>query len=165
MVLPDSGGSLEPVKLNTINPHSNLLVPWVFAQMFKFIVKLAPEITLGKLVAYVALPILILVGLCMVAYEIETAHLALNKYGKATDILKDVDALMSSSNDPTIVSALEIIAANIQNILAETGEIDRSLTTTQHRVALMLILGLPWAVLSILGIREGIRREPDWQYD
>lgn len=101
-------------------------------------------------------------GLGVVGYEIETANFALEKYARAAGVLKDLDAV-SSSKDSRIGSAADVIVGRVEDILAETRP-DPSLSESQHRMALALILGLPWAVLSIAGIVEAVRREPDWQY-
>ena len=110
----------------------------------------------------IILAITVLAGLSVVSYEIQTANFTLDKYAQATAILKDIDAL-SSSQDTSIAVLADAMVVSIEEILSET-EADPSLSEFQHRLALTLIIGLPWLLLSIIGIVEGVRRVPDWQY-
>ena len=48
-------------------------------------------------------------------------------------------------------------------MLAETQG-TAALSPGGHRIALALIVGLPWLVLSVVGLVEAVRRNPDWQY-
>ena len=98
----------------------------------------------------------------MVAYEIETANFALEKYARAAAILKDLDAVSSSTNEG-IAAATDLVAERVGELLA-TARADPSLNENQHRVALALIASLPWLVLSAIGVLEAVRRVPDWQY-
>lgn len=104
----------------------------------------------------------VVAGLGVTMYEIETASFALEKYAKAASILKDLDAVSSSKNSD-VVAVAAVTTDRLREILAESHA-DRSLSDAEHRVALALILGLPWVVLSVIGVVEGVRREPDWQY-
>ena len=117
-------------------------------------------LTVTKLV--VILVVVVAAAGGVVAYEIQTANFELDKYAKTATLLKDLDALSLSENS-SIATTADIIVGRVARILEE-HQADRSLSEGQHRVALALILGLPWAVLSMTGIFEGIRKEPDWYY-
>ena len=101
-------------------------------------------------------------GLGVVVYEIETASFALDKYGRVATMLKDLESTSRSTNE-SIASSTALIADELEELLAGTGA-PSALSVREHRIALALIVGLPWLVLSIVGIVEGVRREPDWQY-
>ena len=110
----------------------------------------------------VVLALAIAGGVAVVVYEIQTANFALYKYARAAAILKDLEEASTSTN-VGIASAAGVVADRVGELLAETGA-DPSLSETDHRVALALIVGLPCLVMSIVGVVEGLRREPDWQY-
>ena len=123
------------------------------------------RLTQGRLTGsklLVTVVISVIAGLGVVAFEIQTANFVLEKYARSTAILMDLDAL-SSSDDPRIGPLADSLVEGIENILSE-HQADPSLSDTQHRIALAMIMGLPWLVLSIIGIVEGVRRVADWQY-
>lgn len=88
--------------------------------------------TTRKLV--VMLVVVVVAGLGVSAYEIETASFALEKYAKAAGILKDLDTVSTSENT-NIASVAEVLAGRVREILVETRE-DPSLSENEHRVAL-----------------------------
>ena len=101
-------------------------------------------------------------GLGVVVYEIETANFSLERYARAAAILKDLDASSTSTNE-RIATAANLVAGRVGELLVETRT-DPALSERGHRIALTLIVGLPWLVLAVVGVVEAVRREPDWQY-
>ena len=100
--------------------------------------------------------------LAVVIFEIQTANFALEKYARATAILKDLDGL-SSSEDARIAPLADSLVDRVATILSET-QANPSLSATGHRLALVMIMGLPWLILSTIGVVEAVRRVEDWQY-
>ena len=90
------------------------------------------------------------------------ANFALERYAKAAEILKDVESTSRSMNED-IASASELVAARVGELLGERRAAP-ALSASRHRVALALIVGLPWLVMSVVGVVEAVHREPDWQY-
>ena len=119
-----------------------------------------PPFTTTKLL--IILVLAVVGGLAVVVYEIETANFALEKYARAAAVLKDLDAVSSSTNEG-VAAAADLVTDRVGELLA-MARADPSLTENQHRLALALIASLPWLILSIIGVVEAVRREPDWQY-
>lgn len=105
----------------------------------------------------------VVLGLALIIFLIETGDTELETYAKAAVVLKNLEDL-ASSNNQDVVSASETIAGQVKDIVASAADTDRLLSEGGHRTALALVMGLPWAAFSLVGIVEGIRREPDWEY-
>ena len=106
----------------------------------------------------------VVLGLVVAIYLIETADTELERYAKAAAVLKDLEGVMTASGNPDVISASETIAERVTDIVAEATETDESLSDGWHRAILALVMGLPWAVFSMVGVVEGTRRESDWEY-
>lgn len=130
--------------------------------LFDLVGKLIEGFLRGKIVA--SLVGSVLLGLGVAVYLIETADTELEQHARAAAILKDLEVVMTASENPDVVSAAATIARRVKEIVAEATEANGSLSEEGHRVVLALIMGLPWAVLSLIGIVEGVRRESDWEY-
>lgn len=101
--------------------------------------------------------------LVTVAHEIFTSRLALDKYASAASLLRDLDFLTRSENEAVSSSANQILR-EVESIVKGAAEEHQRLSPTQHRIALAFVMGFPWVALSLVGVVEAFRHEPDWEY-
>ena len=102
----------------------------------------------------------------IVAYAWWAPLFELEKYRKGVkgvEILRDVNEIMLSSEDPELRALSLEITDRVRRLL-EVVKSESMLSDFDERFAVALIMAVPWAVFSLAGVVEALRREPDWEY-
>ncbi|SFX42114.1 hypothetical protein [Marinospirillum alkaliphilum] len=130
-------------------------------QILEFLEKTISELSAKRVAVICATLAVGIIGI--VSYELATSTFRLDKYQKAADLLSSLEPLLESRNE-TVRSSAQEMAANVKSImLNEPGE-SFGLTSDQHRIALVILMSVPWIILSFVGIIEKFKGDPDWAY-
>jgi hypothetical protein len=130
-------------------------------QSLEFIEKTISDFSIKRIAILFLL--LALGVIATVSYELTTSTFRLDKFLKASELLVELEPLISSKNELVRDSAEEIIE-QVQAILLQEQNSNIGLTTEEQRWALVILMSVPWILFSLAGIYEAFAKEPDWAY-
>ena len=116
---------------------------------------LITALTLKKLVLFVIFILLLVVF--FILYEWQTSTIELTRYERSTQILKDIDLLISSENEEISNSAKDI-NRRLQSVISKEYIISYLERLTSPRWVQVFFAILPWIIIAIILVSTAVKK-------
>lgn len=130
-------------------------------QSLEFIEKTISDFSIKRIA--ILFVMLALGVIALVSYELTTSTFRLDKLLKVSELLVELEPLLSSENEFVSSSAQEIVE-QVQEIILNEQNTNIGLTSDEQRRALVILMSVPWLLFSLTGFYEAWKKEPDWGY-